>query len=67
VKKAGQIVLRAADRFIGRAFRDINVGLKPIRSDRVLVNAGPLEIDAKVAHKHPGICEMRICHYGCTY
>lgn len=44
VKKAGQIVLRAADRFIGRAFRDIDVGLKPIRSDRVLVNAGPLVI-----------------------
>ncbi len=43
-EKAGQIILRAADRFIGRAFRDIDVGIEPIRSDRVLVNAGPLVI-----------------------
>ena len=33
-KKAGQIVLHAADRFIGRAYRGIDVGLEPIRSDR---------------------------------
>ena len=44
VKKAGQIVLHTADRFIGRAFRGIDVGLEPIRSDQFLVHAGPLVI-----------------------
>lgn len=44
VKKAGQIVLHGVDRFIGRAFRGINVGLEPIRSDQFLVHAGPLVI-----------------------
>jgi hypothetical protein len=44
VKKAGQIVLYAADRFIGRAFRGIDVDLEPIRSDRVLVHSDPLVI-----------------------
>ena len=44
VKKAGQIVLHGADRFIGHAFRGIDVGLEPIRSDQFLVHAGPLVI-----------------------
>ena len=44
VKKAGQIVLHTADRFIGRAFKGIDVGLEPIRSDQFLVHAGPLLI-----------------------
>ena len=44
VKKAGQIVLHGVDRFIGYAFRGIDVGLEPIRSDQFLVHAGPLLI-----------------------
>jgi len=46
VKKAGQIVLHGADRFIGHAFRGIDVGLEPIRSEQFLVHAGPLVIGA---------------------
>jgi hypothetical protein len=44
VKKAGQIVLHSVDRFIGHAFRGIDVGLEPIRFDQFLVHAGPLVI-----------------------
>jgi hypothetical protein len=44
VKKAGQIVLHGAGRFIGHAFRGIDVGLEPICSDQYLVHAGPLVI-----------------------
>ena len=44
VKKAGQILLHAADRFIGRAFTGIDVGLEPIGYDQYLVHAGPLVI-----------------------
>jgi hypothetical protein len=46
VKKAGQIVLHGADRFIGYAFRVVDVGFEPIKSDQFLVHAGPLVIGA---------------------
>lgn len=44
VKKAGQILLHAADRFIGRAFTGIDVGLEPIGYNQYMVHAGPLVI-----------------------
>ena len=42
VRTAGQIVLNGTVRFIGHAFKGVDVGLEPISSSQYLVHAGPL-------------------------